>query len=194
MKISQRIAFAAMFASTTSFISAPSYGFMVDVAQTATTASTDLTQVVDELRQELKADQTSCKEMLSKIDAAIAQVDSALDIGVADETKYLGLRDELVELRLDLPCLADELAQADAGQVVSDTLLSEQVIGEDVVGGPSGGMVGGGSSGGAGGGAGGAGGGGGLGPLAIGGLAAAIAIPAALSGDDDPGTDASPSN
>jgi len=201
MKTIQRVAFTALFAGVSAFSPAYSHAFMVDAAESASVGSVDLTQSVDQLRQELKTGETACKEMLAKIDAAIEQVDSALDIGVADEKKYLGLRDELVEMRLSLPCLSEELTQAE-GDVVSDTMVDQQVIGEQVVAGEEdqsmvGGAFGGSSAGNAGGfggsgGLGGAGGIGGLGPLALGGIAAAIAIPVALSGNDDPGSDASP--
>jgi len=195
MKTIQRVAFAALFAGVSAFGPAYSHAFMVDADESASVGSVDLTQSVDVLRQELKAGETACNEMLAKIDAAIEQVDSALDIGVADEKKYLGLRDELVEMRLSLPCLSEELTQAE-GDVVSDMVVDQQVVGEQVIGGEvttgmTGGAAGGSSAGGSGG-LGGAGGIGGLGPLAIGGLAAAIAIPVALSGDNNPGPGASP--
>lgn len=194
MKTIQRIAFAALVASVSAFIPVYSYAFMMDADESASVGSIDLIQSVDELRQELKTGETACKEMLAKIDAAIEQVDSALDTGVADEKKYLGLRDELVEMRLSLPCLSEELAQTE-GAIISDTLVDQQAIGEQVVADQEGqSMVGGSSAGGFGGagGLGGAGGIGGFGPLAIGGIAAAVAIPLALSGDDNPGQDASP--
>ena len=202
MKIIQRIAFASIVATSTAF-ALPSYAFMMDAAEATAVGTVDLTQAVDGLRQELKAGKTTCKEMLGKIDAAIEQVDSALDTGVADEKKYLGLRDELVEMRLNLPCLAEELAAE--GEIVSDTVISQTSMGEQenrdggafFEGGTAGRSVGGGGAaggGGFGGGGGGLGGGGigGLGPLALGGIAAAIAIPVALGGNNNPGTPASP--
>ena len=203
MTFVKRFAIAALVAGFSGAVSSPSYAFMTESTEVATAeGSVDLTKAVDALRQELKAGQTSCDAMLGKIDAAIEQVDAALDKGVADEKMYLGLRDELVEMRLSLPCLASELAQegmvggdgdGGVGPIVSDTLLGEQVIGEEVIGGGASGSMGtsgvlsGGASGGA------AAGGAGIGPLAIAGIAAAIAIPVATS-DSEPGDSVSPSN
>ncbi len=73
-------------------------------AEEATVGLVDITQTVDSIREELKAARPHAKSMLTKIDAAINSIDAALDKGIADEKKYLGLRDELVELRLE--CLA----------------------------------------------------------------------------------------
>ncbi len=190
MKLSKRITLAAL-AGLFTFTSAPtSRAFMMETAEVATAeGSTDITQVVDQLREELKADKTTCADMLAKIDAAIERIDASLEVGVADETKHLALRDELVEMRLSLPCLGQELAQGPStdGAIISDTVVSEQVIEERRVGGAPAGS----GSGGGGGAGGGAGGGlGGLGPAAvIGGVAAAIAIPLAVS--DNPGNAAS---
>lgn len=199
MTFVKRFAIAALVAGFSGAVSSPSYAFMTESTEVATAeGSVDLTKAVDALRQELKAGQTSCDAMLGKIDAAIEQVDAALDKGVADEKMYLGLRDELVEMRLSLPCLASELAQegmvggdGGAGAIVSDTVIGEQVIGEEIIGGGatgSTGMVGGGSAGAAG-----ATGAAGISPLAIAGIAAAIAIPVATS-DSEPGDSVSPSN
>ncbi len=80
-------------------------------AEEATVGLVDITQTVDSIREELKSGEIACETMLTKIDAAIASIDSALDKGIADEKKYLGLRDELVELRLELPCLGNELTK-----------------------------------------------------------------------------------
>jgi hypothetical protein len=199
MTLVKRFAAAALVAGCSLAIASPSYAFMTESAEVATPEGTvDITQVVDQLRQELKAGKTECDAMLSKIDAAIEQIDAALDKGVADEQAYLGLRDELVEMRLTLPCLAKELTSGEmGGDIISDSLISETVIGESEVGSPLGsslagstGSTGGmGSLGGVGGGT-----GAGISPLALGGIAAAIAIPLALSDDDEPGNGASPSN
>jgi hypothetical protein len=199
MTFMKRYALAAALAGVSSFATSPVHAFMMEADVAAVEGSVDITATVDQLRQDWKAGETKCELMLEKIDAAIEQVDASLDKGVVDEKKYLGLRDELVELRLELPCLAEELTQS----MINDgsTLLSETVIGEaapcvgcDGSGSAGAGMAGGGGSGllGGGGGAGGAGGIGGIGPLALGGIAAAIAIPLAV-GSDDPGTPASPS-
>lgn len=196
MSFVKRCAIAALVAGISSVVGSPSYAFMTESTEVATAeGSVDLTKAVDELRQEVKAGETECDVMLGKIDAAIEQVDSALDKGVADEKMYLGLRDELVEMRLSLPCLANELTQEGmavddlGGSIVSDELVSEEVVGEEVLGGmgTSGGVTGG-MAGGAAGGA-----GGGISPLAIAGIAAAIAIPVAVS-DNEPGDAVSPSN
>lgn len=200
MTFVKRFAIAALVAGFSGAVSSPSYAFMTESTEVATAeGSVDLTKAVDALRQELKAGETSCDAMLGKIDAAIEQVDAALDKGVADEKMYLGLRDELVEMRLSLPCLASELAQegmvggdGGAGGIVSDTVIGEQVIGEEIIGGGatgSTGMVGGGAAGAAGA----TGGAAGISPLAIAGIAAAIAIPVATS-DSEPGDSVSPSN
>lgn len=197
MTFVKRFAVAALVAGCSITVASPSYAFMTESAEVATAEGTvDITQVVDQLRQELKAGKTECDAMLSKIDAAIEQIDAALDKGVADEKAYLGLRDELVEMRLTLPCLAKELTAGEAdGEIISDNLISETVIGETEVGGPAGapmagstGSTGVGGMGGSGAGA------GGISPLALGGIAAAIAIPLAVSDDDEPGNGASPSN
>jgi hypothetical protein len=201
MSFFKRCALAALVAGFSGVVSSPSYAFMTESTEVATAeGSVDLTKVVDQLRQEVKAGETECDAMLGKIDAAIEQVDGALDKGVADEKMYLGLRDELVEMRLSLPCLANELTQEGmpvgdvGGSIVSDELIGEQVVGEEVLGGMSGsaGMAGGTTGGAFGGGAAG-GAAGGMSPALIGGLAAAIAIPLAVS-DDEPGDAVSPSN
>lgn len=194
MTLVKRFAAAALVAGCSFATATPSYAFMTESAEVATPEGTvDITQVVDQLRQELKAGKTECDAMLSKIDAAIEQIDAALDKGVADEKAYLGLRDELVEMRLTLPCLAKELTAGEmGGEIISDNLISETVIGETEVGGPAGApMAGSTGSTGGGGGAGGVG-GAGISPLALGGIAAAIAIPLAVSDDDEPGVDTSP--
>jgi hypothetical protein len=202
MTFVKRFALAALVAGLSSAISSPSYAFMTESTEVATAeGSVDLTKAVDQLRQELKAGETECDAMLGKIDAAIEQVDAALDKGVADEKMHLGLRDELVEMRLSLPCLANELTQE--GVPMDDlggSVLSEQVIGEEVISddglapfGATGGIAGGGATGGVAGGAAGGGLAGGISPLAIAGIAAAVAIPAATSGDDEPGDAVSPS-
>jgi hypothetical protein len=157
--------------------------------------SLDYGQLVDSLAVQRKGDEVDCSEMLSKIDEALHEIDASLDAGVSDEESLLEARDALVAMRLDLPCLSEQLAQAPCCQptiapanIVSDVLVSEQVV---TAGLPSGALGGaGGALGGAGGAIGGAGGaiggGGGLaGLLRIGGLTGGI-IAAASSSSDDP--------
>lgn len=204
MTLIKRIALASL-AAVFSAAAAPSHAFMVaaDVVET-TEGAVDMTKAVDALREELKAGQTKCNEMLGKIDAAIEQIDAALDAGVADETKYLGLRDELVELRLTLPCMANELTAAGDlpmdGAPVDGILVDGPMLGDGTmveeggfinsgmgsVGGPQMAVGGSGGSGGAG-----ASGPGLGGLLGIGGLATAIALGV---DDDEPGDNASPSD
>ncbi len=194
MKQIKQFALALAVAAASVGVSGNSYAFMMQ-ADENTVSLVDMTQTVDGLRQEFKAGETSCEALLAKIDEAIASIDGALERGVADEKKYLGLRDELVELRLELPCLGNELTQEPA-PVVTEPVFEEPVLGSEVVGAPmpAGGALGAPAGGGFGGGAGGAGLGGGLGigPLALGGIAAAIAIPVAVAANDDPGANASP--
>lgn len=197
MKQIKHFALALAVAAATNFSAPYSHAFMMQADET-TVSLVDITSTVDSIREELKAGETACETMLSKIDAAINSIDAALDKGIADEKKYLGLRDELVELRLELPCLGNELTQ-EPGTIISDTVISETPIGtvsEDdrrpagaVFGGGGAAMGGGGFGGGAGGGI--AGGLGGIGPLALGGIAAAIAVPIAAGANDNPGNNAS---
>jgi len=202
MTLIKRFALTAVLAGISSYAASPSHAFMMAASdEAAAQASVDFAASVDSLRGELNGGEIKCDVMLGKIDSAIEQIDAALDQGVFDEKKYLGLRDELVEMRLDLPCLASELAQdmGDGSVVVSEQVIGETVVGDDAGGTSIGstnaygssGML---SSGGGGGaiGGGGAAGGGGIGPLALGGIAAAIAIPLAVT-SDNPGDVASPS-
>lgn len=206
----KRYALAAMLAGFSAGLAQPSFAFMVDATDVvASPGELDLTATVDLLRLELQSEGMECELMLGKIDGAIELVDAALDKGVVDEKKFLGHRDELVAMRLSLPCLGNDLAQDIASD--GEVILSESAIGESVLGGPTGdsrdsamgssmagalsvGGVGATGGGGATAGGGGAGSGtGGMSPLLLGGLAAAIAVPLAV-GDDDPGVVASPSN
>lgn len=154
----------------------------------------DYEQLVDSMTEKLKSDEVDCVEMLAALDKALNEIDASLDVGVSDEESLLAARDALVSMRLDLPCLTEQLAQTQCCQpaiqpavapanIISDVLVSEQVISGGLV---SGGGAGGGIAGAAAGGGAGIAGGGGLGPLLrIGGLTGGI-IAAATSGDDDP--------
>lgn len=207
MTFMKRFTLATLVAGFSGAIGTPSYAFMVgaDVVETAA-GSADMTTTVGALRQELKAGQTKCSDMLVKIDAAIETIDVALDAGIADEKKYMGLRDELVELRLMLPCTANELTAGEMplGGVPVDGVVIDQgaVAGDAVIiedGGFAnsgyGGMSSAGGtsmSGGAGGAAGSGGGRGAGGLLALGALATAISL--GVDDDDSPGDNASPSD
>jgi len=205
MTFVKRIALAAVFAGLTGVAANPTRAFMIGQGDSIAAGSgVDMVEAVGLLRDELKAGETTCDVMLVKIDEAIVRVDAALEEGVTDERKFIGLRDELVEMRLSLPCLADKLAQ---GEVILDSVpMADPIPMGDVApvalgsvdggcsdcGGAAGGYVGGGSASGSGGGS--AGGIGGIGgsPLALAGLATAIALPLALD-SDEPGPEASPS-
>ena len=188
-----------------SCLTTSSYAFMADAATSPSNENADIVAVTSRLSEELAAGETSCEAMLEKLDDALATIDAGLDAGVTDELAYLRSRERIVEMRLSLPCLGDQLAgemigEPLHGEVISDVVVGEQIVGGEIHGhhldehgGPifgGGGTMGGGSfaTGGGGGGAGGGlGGGGGLGLLAAGGIAAAIAIPLAVDDDDEPG-------
>ncbi len=212
MKIQHLLSAAAGLALVAS-TSTPSFAFMADGSVTGE-AHTNPASMVAELKSEAEAGKTQCSVMLVKVNEAIAAIDTQLDAGVVNEASHLDARASLVSLRSDLPCLSEELAaeqgdlgMLDQGQVISDTLLSEQTIGSSVLEGGEVGMAGGASvggspmyagggvtyGGGGGGGGGGSLGGGGIGGIgALGALGAAIAI--GVSDDDEPGVIVSPSN
>ncbi|MGV3486811.1 MAG: hypothetical protein ACO1RT_20515 [Planctomycetaceae bacterium] len=206
MTFIKHFALATMVAGLSAGLAAPSYAFMADAdAAASVDGVATMTQAVEAIRQELTAGKTTCNDLLAKIDKAIEQIDAALDKGVAEEQQYLGLRDELVELRLALPCVANELA----GEViVDDTIIAESVIavpgpmvadgGHDHHGGLVGPGYGGSSSGGGysmgsggGGSSGAVGGSGGL--LALGAIGTAVALGVTDDDDDTPGENPSPS-
>ncbi len=213
MTIIKKFALAAFVAGSSVAFTQPSHAFMMGSDDAATiTADADIVQSVDQVRTQWKAGSTECDVMLAQIDKAISQIDAALDKGVADEAKYLGMRDELVEMRLSLPCLANELAQdamvigdeplmttdvmGTAETTMTDGVVSDVLIGSTPLDGTStGGAVGGGQGASFGGGTGG---GGAAGAGGIGGFAALAGIGAiiAVSVDDNsnPGINASPSN
>jgi len=202
MKLIKYVAMAAIIAGSNAVSTPSSFAFMMGAVDATATGGIDtLTATVASIRAEIEAGEIKCEDMLEKINAAIEQIDVTLDKGVLNEKIFFGLYDELVELRLDLPCLGNELAQGlgDGSTVISEPVVAEQVVGSPAAAGGcvncggTPGLAGGGGGGGgfAGGGAGGM--GGGIGPLALGGIAAAIAIPLAVT-SDNPGVIASPSN
>lgn len=150
----------------------------------------DYVQLVDGIANDLKSDEVDCGEMLTKIDEALDQIDESLDAGVIDEESLLIARDALVSMRLELPCLSDQLTQAECcgPEIAPANVISEQVIGSEII---DGGFAGGGGGGGGAAGGGGAVGGVGLRRLlAIGGLTGGI-IAGATSGGDDPAPETS---
>lgn len=111
---------------------------------------------VDQLHEQLESGEVKCSVMLARLDDLLKTIDQALDAGVAeaDEKTYLAARDEVVDMRLELPCLGESLIQAGGGEEDSvavgegevEQTLTNQITGETMPGGPSvldGGMVGG---------------------------------------------------
>ncbi len=164
-------------------------------------------RTIEQLRAESESGSVNWETLREKIDAAIEAVDAKLDAGVADETMYLSMRDELVGIRLAIPTDATELTQAAGGSSTDQGLAlpGGPDLGSDPALGGGGALGGGidnvggqmisGDNGGMGGAAGSSGGMGGMGGL---GLAAAlgISIPLAVTSDDDdlPGMTPSPSS
>ncbi len=193
----------------------PSFAFMNE-GQSVDSKSAGMSSMVESLREEVAAGNTACVDMLNKVNQAVAEIDSRLDAGVADEAGYLDARASLLKLRSDLPCLAEQLTQMQEemmmeqmpsnAEIISDELLSEETLGGSIVQGGELGSTGyasgmssggyatsGGSFGGGGGAGGGLAGGGGLGGLAsLGALGAAIAV-GASNDNNSPGVVISPS-
>ena len=174
--------------------SVQSYAFMVATDEVPTQEAIDLVEMIEGLELELEDEELQCEDMLAKLDAALEEIDTALDVGVEDEASHLVARDALISMRLELPCLGEELAQGcvPCQQGVAVAQPVRNVAPAPIFNGGGGGIIGGGGFGGGGfgGGLGGGGafaGGGGGGLLLLGGAAAAIAIPLAGSDDDDPG-------
>tara|TARA_R110002049_G_scaffold27321_2_gene94016 strand:+ start:89525 stop:90262 length:738 start_codon:yes stop_codon:yes gene_type:complete len=194
-----RITSAALAIALGMGISSTSQAFMASPAQTqAINAEQELTTTLDALREEIVIGETAIDVMVAKLDAFVKNIDDMLDEGVQNEDLFLAAREEAITLRQSLPGLDKYLAGLEANgpvgeSIISDTLLSEQPLG-DVGGGFSGG---GGSvrtlSGGGGGGSRGGllGGRSGLGLLGT--VGAAVAIPLTVSDDDSPGPVASQS-
>ena len=135
MKLIKYVAMAAIIAGSNAVSTPSSFAFMMGAVDATATGGIDtLTATVSSIRAELEANETKCEVILGNIDAVIEQIDASLDKGVANEKAFLGLRDELVELRLDLPCLGNELTQS-LGD--GSTVISETVIGEQPVAGPA---------------------------------------------------------
>ena len=156
--------------------------------------------MIEELQAELDSEKT-CEEKLIQIDAALEQLDNALDQGVDNEDTLLVAREAIIEMRLNLPCRhqeqlagsqsascnCQECNQSSGGILGGGGVLSGG--GGGVLSGGGGGILSGGGGGAILGGGGGIAGGSGFGLLAAG-AAAAIAIPTASSDDDDPGAPA----
>jgi len=105
-----RIAQAALAMILAVGINSTSHAFMaVPVDQTAA-VQMDVTEMVDSFRKEIAAGQTSCEDMLAKLDAALKDIDAKLDAGVANEEAYLTARDDVAKMRYELECVAKELA------------------------------------------------------------------------------------
>lgn len=210
--MSVKIFLASMVATAALLVaSVQSYAFRNEVAETLEAKPAEaVTERVETLHEQMVGGEVACSEMLAQLDDLLATIDQALDTGVAeaDEETYLAARDEVVQMRLDLPCLGESsLVQIGGGELGESVLASPPseapLPGGDPVltgGMPSAGTYGGGvSSGGyagargmgGGGGGGFGGGGGGLGLMSAA-AAAAIAIPIATANDDDPGQPATP--
>lgn len=203
----KRIFPLAVGAALVAFAGAQSYAFMLaSVEATPSSDATDAQALVAGLEESLSDASVECETKLESVESAIENIDLVLDAGTADEDVLLNSREALVEMRKALPCSAsaDTLVHdVVEGNVISDTVVSETiveetVIGTEVVGTPvtsysTGGFVSSGGGGGGGGFGGAAGvGGGRFGLIAA--VAAGIAIPIAVSDDDDdgPGIPASP--
>ncbi|TWU43153.1 hypothetical protein Q31b_21910 [Novipirellula aureliae] len=157
--------------------------------------SFDLATIVSELREFSADESVACEEKIARIDSAIAKLDEMLDAKPENQADILVVRDQLLEIRRSLKCSAHQLANCP--DCMGSSVMDPPMMDMGMVGVAESGftpMSSGGSSGFMSGGGGGAIAGGGprLGLLA--GLGAAIAIPLAISDDDDePGTPASPS-
>ncbi|TWT79052.1 hypothetical protein CA13_04490 [Planctomycetes bacterium CA13] len=176
-------------------VCAPAHAFMlVSTTSAVAEGSVDFDTMIGDLNI-VAADETlTCTQKTAQFDAAIAKLDAMLDAGTNVEADVLAVRDAIAELRRTLKCSERHLANCPhcSGATAMDGGFVDGGFGNPVMGG---GFVSTGGGGGGGGIASSIGGGGGprLG-LLLGGTAAAIAIPLATSGDDDPGTPASPSN
>lgn len=190
---------------------AQGYAFMMEGDSAPTQDDFDLVQLIEDFEAEIQDDAVECEDMLAKLDSAIEEIDLVLDNGVENEESYLVARDVLIDMRLELPCLGEQLAQNSCSTCSPCTSCGTGSVSRSggLLSGSGGGIFGGGgvvgSGGGFGGGLGGGGGligggGGGLlagSPLrllAIGGAAIGIAVGAGGGDDDDPGAVATVAN
>ncbi len=175
------------------------------------TASGNLADLFQQIRADVKAAKTASPEMLTRLDEFVSKIDLELQTKPANATALETLRGEALQLRsqiskslgyeigftnqLETQSMMGNMVPAPInGTVMSDTVIGEQVIGSTPMssGSFSGGFSGGGGGLSGGGGGGGSFGGGGGGLVALGLGAAGLAV--GISNDNDnPGTPASPS-
>ncbi len=175
--------FALEFASTAS-------AFMpTDESVPAEGVETDLQKMVKAFQEEIDAGETSCEDMLAKLDKAIDDIDLKLDAGAENEEELLVVRDQISKMRYNLNCFAQTLTQSVSGGLGNLGAAGGGGAGGGVLGGPVSnvgslsGQIGGTAVGGS-----------ALSGLVPLGVIAGVAIPAATSSSSNPGTPASPSN
>ncbi len=171
----------AAFAVSPSLVSA-------DEAVEAPQQNLSISDQVAQLRADVAEGVFSCVELSARVDSIVEQIDDLLDAGAENQVDLLKLRKFALDLRLQIKCdhSGDENGTMLAGGSSNCNCGSH---GGTVSVGHTGGGIAKSSGGGSGGG------GGGFGSIAtLGAIGAAIAIPIAVSGDDDaPGQPASPS-
>ena len=106
-----RIGQAVVAAVVAVGLNANTHAFMAVETQQPAEVQITLADTVEAFRQEIASGETSCNDMLKKLNVALEEIDAKLDAGVANEEEYLAARDELAKMRYDLECLAEKLTQ-----------------------------------------------------------------------------------
>ena len=161
-----------------------------DEAVQAQQQNLSINDQVAQLQADVAEGEFSCVELSARIDNVVEQIDDLLDAGAENGIELLKLRKLALNLRLQAKC--DHSGDENGTMLASSSCNCGGHGGGTTIGHSGGFSSSTYSAGGAGGGSGG--GGGGFGTIAaLGGIAAAIAIPIAVSDGDEPGDGASPS-
>lgn len=125
------------------------YAVAVDTDSKTTDASAEQNRetLVSKILAEGKENKLDCKQLVTKLDVEIIEIDLKLDEGVANEDALLEEREELVSCRLSQPCHGEvitpvapccghavEVCQCEQPvEIISDVVISEEIIGEEIL-------------------------------------------------------------
>lgn len=107
-----RIAQTALATILAIGLNSPSHAFMSLETETPQAIKPTISETVELLRKEITLGETSCDEMLKKLDVVLEDIDGQLDAGAENEEELLTARDAITDMRYDLECLSKELTQA----------------------------------------------------------------------------------